>query len=60
MTATLALIHEENARLGVDPDHGRPRYDVANLAFAPVLRDPSHEAPADFWIKYQRTAGMLE
>jgi len=47
-------------RGGVDPDHGRPRYDLANLAFAPVLRDPSREAPADFWIRDQRTARMLE
>jgi hypothetical protein len=56
----LAIIHEENTRLGVHPDHGRPRYDVGNLAFAPVLRDPSREAPVGFWIRYQRTVGLLE
>ena len=59
MTATLAIVHEENQRLGLD-HNGRPRYDVPNISFNPLLRDPSREAPADFWIRYQRTAGLLE
>jgi len=31
---------------------------LRNMTFAPVLRVPSREASFDYWIRYQRNAGL--
>jgi hypothetical protein len=57
----LAVLDEENRKLGGDPVHGRPRYIAAEIAFPPLVSsDPRSGSLAQFWRERVTAAGWLE